>query len=189
MKKHKNKNAFKQKTLRLKDNHTWRAPEGFKIVVLDRGTVRFNIPESWHVATVDPFELNDKPPPDDNARLSVSFWRLPKGVDWTGLPLSKMLTDAIQGHTVDVLERGKLLTSPRTDLEIIWTEHRFLDPVEPREAFSRFALARGSDTQVFISSDFWVDDTERMIPIWDEVLRSLQLGLQIDDPTKGVTLH
>jgi len=71
----------------------------------------------------------------------------------------------------------------------VWTEHRFLDPVEKREAHSRIATARGWDVQVLITFDFWVDDAANMRPVWNEVLRSLQLGRTIEDPTKGAVLH
>src|ERR1041384_8190989 len=98
MMKFKKKKALPQpQTLRLKDNHTWKAPDGYKIVMLERGVVSFNIPVSWHVAQLEPtFELNDLPPPDDNSRISVSFWCLPKGVDWSGLPLIPMLVEGMK---------------------------------------------------------------------------------------------
>lgn len=178
------------KTLRLQDNHTWKAPDGYKIAMLDRGAVSFNIPESWVVGSLEPtFELNDLPPPDDNARISVSFWHLPKGVDWSGLPLVPMLNEGLKDTDHDILEQGEITRSSRTDLEMIWIERRFMDPEEHREAFTRHLLARGFDVQAFISCDFWVDDAEKIRPVWDEVMRSLQLGRTIADPTRGVVLH
>jgi hypothetical protein len=191
MGKRKHKPQWQKKTLRLKDNHTWKAPKGYKIVVLDRGAVSFNIPEGWLVAKLEPnLELHDNPPPNDNARISVSFWRFGPGIDWTGLPLGPLLIQATEGaHQDDILARGEIIKSERTDLELVWTEHRFLDPQEKREAYSRIALARGWDIHALITCDFWVDDAERLIPIWSEVLRSLQLGRYIEDPTKGVVTH
>jgi hypothetical protein len=179
------------KTLRLKDNHTWKAPDGYKILVLDRGAVSFNIPRDWILAKMQPVEIHDQAPPNDNARLSVSFWRLPPGVDWSGLPLAEMLTKGMEGtdDDIEVLERGEMVTLERTDLELVWTQHRFMDPKEHREAYSRNALARGWDVQVLITFDIWVDDVEKLNPVWDEVLRSLQLGRHIADPTKGAVLH
>lgn len=187
--KHKNRSNFQKKTLRLKDNHTWKAPDGFKIVVVDRGAASFNIPASWHVVKLEPLELNDQLPPNDNARVSVSLWHLPPGVDWTGLPQAKLLRDITKDKQIQPLERGPVIHAERTDLDIVWTEHRFMDPKEQREAYSRFLLARGWDVQVLISSDFWVDDSGWMYPIWDEIVRSLQLGRKIEDPTKGIALH
>ncbi|MBZ0281164.1 MAG: hypothetical protein K8L97_10515 [Anaerolineae bacterium] len=185
----KHKKRMETGKLRLQDKHTWKAPNGYKIVVIDRGAVSFNIPQDWVVAKLEPFELNDRLPPHDDARISTSFWRLPPGVDWSGLPLAPLLTKSVEGSSMEILARGGVIKSTRTDIELVWTEHRFIDPKEKREAFSRFALARGFDVQAFISCDFWVDDALRLHPIWDEVLRSLQLGRVIQDPTKGAVLH
>jgi hypothetical protein len=46
-------------------------------------------------------------------------------------------------------------------------------------------LGRGSDIQPLITMEFWEDDRERCSPVWDDVLASLQLGVYIDDPTRG----
>lgn len=185
----KNKKAFQKKTFRLKDDHTWQAPKGYKILVVERGLVSFNIPEDWLLAKFEPLELHDKAPPDDNARLSMSFWRLPPGVDWTDLPLAPMLSQAAEGGTLQILARSAVAKVARTDLEMVWLEHRFLDPVEKREAFTRMALARGWDVQALLTFDYWVDDAEKFLPVWEEALRSLQLGRSIEDPTKGAVLH
>jgi hypothetical protein len=187
--KNKKKQNWTQQTLRMKDNHTWKAPGGYKIVVMDRGAVSFNVPQNWLVAKLEPFELNDAPPPDDNARLSVTFWRNPPGIDWTGLPLKQLLLQSTTGVGHDTLSRSEVLKLPRADLEIVWNEHRFMDPVEHREAYSRHALARGWDVHALLTLDLWVTDAEKLQPMWDEVMRSLQLGRTIEDPTKGPTLH
>ena len=50
-------------------------------------------------------------------------------------------------------------------------------------------MARGWDVQALITFDFWVDDAPKLEGMWTEILRSLQLGRKIDDPTKGVILH
>lgn len=185
------KNKLPQgKRARLKDNHTWKAPHGYKIVVLDRGAVSFNIPESWVLAKLEqPIELYDKAPPDDNSRLSISVWRLPPGVDWSGLPLNHLLSQALQSPDHTILERGEIVLPKRDDLELAWTQHRFLDETEKREAYTRIAVARGFDIQILVTLDFWVDDLAKCDPVWSELLHSLQLGRRIDDPTRGVVLH
>jgi hypothetical protein len=187
--KHRHKKGFKKSTLRLADNHTWQVPKGYKIVVADRGAISFNIPASWFLAKMEPLELYDHEPPKDDARITVSFWRLPPGVDWSGLPLSNMLTDATKDEPYEILERGELTKSSREDIELVWTERRFMDPQEKREAFSRIALARGFNVQALVTFDFWLDDLEKSKPVWDEVLRSIQLGRTIEDPTKGAVRH
>lgn len=179
----------KKQVLRLKDNHTWNAPKGYKIVVLDRGAVSFNVPEKWVLVGMEPVTLHDVQPPDDNVRLSVSFWHLPPGVDWSGLPLAPMLTDALKDSDLEIIERSDLTTIPRDDLEIVWTEHRFIDPQEKREAFSRITIARGWNVQALLTMDYWVNDRSKFLPAWHEVIRSLQLGRVIADPTKGVPVQ
>lgn len=189
MKQKKHKNPQPYKKLRLKDNHSWSAPDGYKIVVLDRGAVSFNIPKNWIVAKTEPFEMHDNEPPDDNARLSITFWRFPPDVDWSGLPLVKLLIDSTKDSRTEVLERSEIMKVERSDLEMVWTQHRFLDSAEPREAYTRILIARGFGVHALITSDFWVDDLEKFAPMWAEVLRSLQLGRYIEDPTRGVVLQ
>jgi hypothetical protein len=179
----------KPKSMRLKDHHTWTAPPGHKIVVIDRGLASFNVPDTWVVTDMKPFTMRDKPVPNDNAGLQVTTWNLPPGVDWTGLPLAPLLTRATEHGKYTILARSEATPYPREDIELVWMEERFIDPGEKREAFSRNAVGRGFDVQVIITLSFWVDDADWCRPIWDEVLRSLQLGRKIDDPLKGPVLH
>jgi hypothetical protein len=186
--KQKNK-KFTTSTARLKDNHTWDAPAGYKIIVVDRGAVSFNVPQKWLMANADPLELHDAPPPNDNARITVSLWRLPPDVDWSGLPLAPLLIESTKDSKMEVLERSEVFTLPRQDLELVWTQHKFIDPVEKREAYTRIAMARGWGVHALITCDFWVSESQKLKPIWDEVLRSLQLGRVIQDPTLGEVRH
>lgn len=192
MSRHKKKNSFPlpTKTLKMKDNHTWDAPKGYKIVVADKGAVSFNIPRNWVIAKLEPnLELNDRKPPNDDARLSMSFWRTAPGINWSAMPLEPLLLKSMEGSDFEILETGPIVTVPRDDLELAWMERKFMDPKEKHEAYTRIALGRGFDVHVLITCDFWVSDARRIRPVWDEALRSLQLGRVIDDPSKGVTLH
>ncbi len=177
------------KTMRLQENHTWKAPPGFKIVVMDRGAVSFNIPTPWVITEYEPFTLRDKQPPDDQAGLQITFWHFPPGVDWSGLPLDKLLLNALKGPGKGILEKTPIQRHERTDIEIVWVEHRFIDEKEKREAFSRYTFVRGWDVQALFTFSFWVTDADWCRPIWDEIMRSLQLGRVITDPTKGEPLH
>lgn len=187
--KHKPEHPWEHQVLRLKDHHTWKAPPGYNVFVADRGAVRFNFPHGWVVVpSSDCIALHDQKPPNDNCRLAVSYLRLPP-IDWSGLPLAQLITPIIEGDQRQILARGDIVTVPRADLEVAWTEIRFLDPQERREALSRIALARGSNLQALITSEFWADDAARWGPIWDEVMRSVELGRYVDDPTRGDVLH
>ncbi len=186
-----NKNKYSKQTRRLKDNHSWKAPPGFFVVVLDRGAVSFNMPQTWQVTDSEPFTIRDKQPPDDKAGLQVSYWKFAAGIDWTGLPLAPMLLQSTQEERGDIriLTTSEVYTSNRTDIEMVWLEQRFIDPIEKRDALSRIAMGRGFDVTVLMTFSYWVDDEAECVPIWEEVLRSLQLGRTIADPLKGDTLH
>jgi hypothetical protein len=186
------KRSFRKTTHQLPDNHTWKAPPGYKIFVIDRGAASFNFPASWVLTKLEPaVEILDGEPPNDNARIMVTIWNFPADVDWNDLPLGDLLVKSTTGSESerDILEKGAIIKPKRPDLELAWTEHRFLDPVEKREAFSRIALARFNGIHLLITFDYWVDDQRRMRPVWDELLRSLQMGRKIADPLKGDVLH
>jgi hypothetical protein len=81
-----------------------------------------------------------------------------------------------------------VVTVPRQTARIVWIEIKFMDEVEHREAFSRICVGIGSNVQCLITFDFWVDESDKLTPVWDEVMRSLTLGLFISDPRTGMAL-
>lgn len=175
--------------LKLKKNHTWKAKPGYRIFVADKGAVRFDFPDNWVVLPDDDsIKFHDKQPPDDDCRLAVSYMRLPP-IDWSGLPLSQLVQSVVDGDERGVIAQGKMHDVKRPDLELAWTEVTFIDPVEKREARSRICLGRGSNIQPLITMDYWTTDADKFTPVWDEVLRSLQLGVYVQDPTRGLRLQ
>ncbi|HSF23972.1 MAG TPA: hypothetical protein VLE20_07080, partial [Blastocatellia bacterium] len=68
-------------------------------------------------------------------------------------------------------------------------EMSFIDLLEQRDARSRICLGRGSNIQPLITMEFWEDDRTRFAPVWDDVLASLQLGVYVEDPTRGPAIH
>lgn len=192
-KKKPNKSKFKKKTLRMKDNHTWQAPEGYKIMVVDRGAASFNIPSSWVIVDFEPLKLHDTDPPDDNARLTVTVWRLSAEVDWSQMPLDDLLQKSAypegKERDLEVVKQGKIVPVERDDLQMVWTRSRWIDPIEKRHAYSRIALARYEGIHVLMTFDYWVDDEKKFVDVWKEAIRSLQMGREIQDPTKGAILH
>lgn len=174
----------------LKPDHGWRCKPGYQIVVLNRGAVRFDIPKAWVVAPGAPFTIHDKPEPDDDCRIQVSVFQFPPGIDWSALPLDKLLADTMSGDDDPRnISRTEPVTIRRPGLEIAWLETLFLDPGENREACSRTCLARGSDVQPLITMDYWVDDATWTLPVWDELIRSLRLGQYVKDPTQGPPVY
>ena len=178
-----------KKTLELKPNHGWDGPPGYKIFVADRGAVRFNVPGDWVLEPQEKsFKFTDKEPPDDDCCLEVSFNYLPPR-DWSLFPLKSALRQAMEEDDRDIIERGEIITVKRQTARIVWMEIKFIDTqTEPREAYSRTCIGLGSNIQCLITFDYWADQAEQLIPHWDEVIRSLTLGLYISDPRTGFAL-
>jgi len=172
--------------LKLKKNHNWKAPDGYRIFIADRGAVRFNIPEGWVVEPdSDSIKFYDVKPPDDNCRLACSYLRLPPQVDWSSLPLDNLINVALNGDERNPVREGEIVHKQRPDLEAAWADYRFVDPVLKRAAYTRLCIARGSLIQALLTFDYWPEDAARFAPVWAEVIRSLQLGRYIEDPTVG----
>jgi hypothetical protein len=181
------KPKWEKQVLRLQPNHTWRCKPGYKVFVAGRGDVRFDVPSDW---VIEPGEGSVKffnlPPPDDDCRIEVSYLKLNPRIDWRGLSLRQLFEQAIiPGEQHKAHTRSSLIYQRRPDLELIWQQIHFLDTNEWREACSRACLARGANVQPLITLDYWLDDAPRFEPVWDEVLRSLQLGQYVQDPTRG----
>jgi hypothetical protein len=171
--------------LELKKGHGWKGKSGHKIFVGDRGAIRFDYSEDWVVIPDDDsIKFYDKQPPDDDSCLAVSYMRLPP-VDLSGLPVSEMLKVAMQGDTRPIYSTSEIHAVKREDLELAWCELSFIDPAQQRDCRSRICLGRGSGIQPLITMEFWEDDRARCAPVWDGVLDSLQLGVYIEDPTRG----
>jgi hypothetical protein len=176
-----------KETLELKPDHHWEAPPEYKIFVANRGAVRFNVPHNWVFEPQEKsFKFLDKKPPKDDCCLEVSFNQLPPN-NWSEFPLKRTLKKVMEEDSRDVIEKSKIYTVERQTARIVWAELRFIDTqAEPREAYSRICIGLGSNVQCLITFDYWVDQAEQLTPVWDEVMRSLTLGLYIRDPMTGV---
>jgi hypothetical protein len=179
---------WKKQTLKLKKQHSWKARPGYRIFVADRGAVRFDIPQNWILQPdSESIKFFDGEPPDDNCRLEVSRNYLPP-IDWNSFPLPQLLQDVVAGDHREVISRGEVISLNRFDLRLVWTELCFRDPVENREAYSRMLIGIGGNVQCLITMDYWPEDANRVRQVWDEVVRTLQLGVYIIDPTTGKTI-
>jgi len=176
---------WKRERKKLRERHYWTAQPDCKVFVADRGAVRFDFPQDWVILPdSDSIKLHDKPPPDDDCVLAVSYMRLPP-IDWSGLPLATLVEQASRGDSRPIYEWGEISELRRGDLEIAWRDKRFIDPVGKREARSRFCLGRRGRIQALITFDFWETDAERCQRAWEIVLKSLELDEFIQDPTVG----
>lgn len=176
-----------KETLELKPDHHWQSNPGYKIFVAGRGAVRFDVPQDWVFEPDEKsFRFLDADPPNDNARLEVSFNHLPPN-DWSLFPLKPLLKKVAEEDERDVIAQSEIFTVKRQTAQIVWTELTFIDrQEEPREACSRICIGIGSNVQCLITFDYWTDEAAQMTPVWDEVLRSLTLGLYIRDPKVGL---
>ncbi|MBF2047777.1 MAG: hypothetical protein EDM05_037120 [Leptolyngbya sp. IPPAS B-1204] len=175
-----------KETLDLQPGHHWQSKPGYKIFVAGRGAVRFDVPADWVFEPDEKsFRFLDGEPPNDNARLEVSFNKLPPA-DWSLVPLKPLLKQVVEDDHRNVISRSEIFTVKRQTAQIVWTELKFIDTQEaPREAFSRICIGLGSNVQCLITFEYWADEAEKMTPVWDEVLQSLTLGLYIRDPMTG----
>jgi hypothetical protein len=182
---------FRKISLKLKEGHQWKAKPGHLICVIDRGAIRFDYPEGWDL-TVDDGQINirDRPKPDDNCVLSISRMYLPVELA-DQVPLRELVQGAMQDQEESkILERKQAVDMPREDgIELAYTENRYIEAKEQREACSRLAVARGSGVYCLITFSFWADDRAKCEPVWNEALRSLTLGVYAKDPTIGPTVH
>ena len=177
---------WKKETLRLKDRHGWKAKPGHSICAIGRGAIRFDYPSTWLVsADSDSLKIRDAPEPNDSCVLAVSQMRLPRELA-DQVPVRQLLLGCRDDDEYDVLERKDVIEVPRDDgVEFAYSEVRYVDPKEQRQVCSRLAVARGGGVYCLITFDFWVDDTAKFEPVWDEVLRSLTLGMYVKDPSAG----
>ena len=180
---------WSKETLKLKQKHGWKAKPGYKIFVADQGALRFDVPRDWILDFgTTSFKFYDRQPPDDDCTLEVSLIRLPP-IDWSGLPLSQLIVQAATDEDAGVrIREADVRQVDRPDLEMVWAETTFIDPGQHRKAHSRICLARGSNLQVLMTLVFWADDAAKLSGVWDEILRSLQLGIFVKDPTLGPTV-
>jgi len=174
----------------MKEHHGWRAKPGNAICAIDRGAIRFDYPQGWDVsADSDSLKIRDQPEPNDNCVFAVSQMHLPRELA-DQVPVLQLVSASMESDTRQVLEAKDPVEIPREDdIELAFGEVRFFDPKEKREAFSRIAIARGSGVYCLITFDYWVDDAAKFIPVWDEALRTLVLGMYIQDPTVGPVVN
>jgi len=176
-----------KKSFRLKERHGWKSKPGYAICVIDRGAIRFDYPAGWDTSVEDiQINVRDRPQPDDNCVLSVSRMHIPMELADL-VPVSELA----QGAT-SVEEEGKVLETkvvtpgPRGDgVDLAYTETRYIERKEQKEAFLRLAVARGSGVYCLITFSFWAEDLAKHDPVWEEALRSLTLGVEVKDPTAG----
>jgi hypothetical protein len=169
--------------VKLKSKHTWKSKPGYNICVIDRGVVRFDYPEQW-IVEPEPgaVHLHDQTPSDESCDLGVSIFRVPPEIV-NQIDLDEMLTESL-GADRKPYHQSEIFRINRGDLDIVWLEQQYNDADYNRDARFRVALARG-DVICLITMNYWANRATGLEPVWDEVLRTLVIGLHVTDPTAG----
>lgn len=173
--------------LKLKDKHTWKSKPGNSICVIDRGLVRFDYPSNWIVEPEDgAVHLHDRPPSVESCDLGVSIFRVP-AEHVRELSLDDMLRDTL-GKERQPYQQSEIHHIVRGDLDVSWLEQRYIDTEYKRDARFRVALARGT-ILCLISMNYWSNRAAGLERVWEEVLRTLVIGLRVEDPTAGPVIQ
>ena len=187
---------WEKRTFDLSPQSRWTAKPGNNIFVADRGTVQFEVPKDW---ILKPNENSicfyDGEEPDDNIRLEMSVISIPKMTEidgrvvelrLRGRPLEDILEErVIAGDRRGLIKRSGVRRMRRDGIEAVWVEADFMDPTEKRLAHSRMCLARGFNVQPLITMEFWPEDRRLATRVWDDVLETLKLGEEIENPFRG----
>ena len=169
---------------KLKSNHSWKSKPGYSICVLDRGVVRFDYPSTWVVEMNDgAVLLHDREPSIESCDLGVSIFRLPAELV-AELSMDEMLLNSL-GSERNPYRQSEIRPIQRGDVEVVWLEQRYIEATQNRDARFRVALARGGGVVCLISMNYWSDRAAGLERVWEEVLRTLQFGLHVKDPTAG----
>lgn len=169
--------------------HGWRSRPDHKILVLDRGAVHLEYPAAWVVeADDDSIKLRDREPPDDECTLGVSyhFWPALPG-SHPALAVATLVETAMRGDE-RLTTRDPIVEETRIDLELAWSQGRFVDRGASRDALSRLCIARRGEIQALVTFDFWADDLPRCDAFWHEILATIQIAEWVEDPAKGPLL-
>jgi hypothetical protein len=168
------------------NQHRWQATSGSRILVMDRGAVRFDFPKDWIPSADSKYILIvDRVPPLDRCGVMVACRRLSKAM--MRIPIKDLLHEITIGDTDSrpIMHRGPIHPIFRPPLEAAWRQMHFEDPVRHREACTRLCLARGGFTLATIVFDFWPEDELRYFLAWNTLLETLAVGDYIEDPMTG----
>jgi len=178
----------KLKRIRLASGHGWRARPSHKILVLGRGAVRLEYPETWIVEVDDDcVKVYDRTPPDDECVLGVSYHPWP-AVSGKERCLEPLVRAALASDERSFSALDPIVEETRLDVALAWGQGRFVDSRVGREACARLCIARKAEIQVLLTFDFWLSDLALCDARWHGFLSSLQLGQWIADPKRGPSL-
>jgi hypothetical protein len=179
---------FTEFSVSLPPNHGWRCKPGNELFIADRGAVAFEIPRGWVLKhqTEGTVSLPDKAPPADEARLALTIFYLPPVAGgWGQLSLEEMMRADEEDRGKSRKKRRKtplqLHSEKRLEHDLVWAEKGTMpDPANGRLIRCRQLMARARLVQVLITYEVYKDVSQRYEPVWQELLRSLQVAIPRD---------
>jgi hypothetical protein len=180
----------RERVLSLAEKHGWKASPGNKLMIVGRGDLRFEYPESWvHEFTEQSVKVRDKVFPKDVMVMEVSVMQTPPITSWEKVPpLKEILADNLtkQGRVVD---NDDIRTTETPTLEVAWAEYPSMeeDPQtrQPRPAVWRQAHVHAGKAHQgkympfgVVSFGFWSEFAERADVVWQHFLDTLVMGQQ-----------
>ena len=172
------------KVTELEANHVRKASPGCRILVLDGGAVRLDIPKAWVFHARDNHVLIfDREPLHNRCSLGLSWHRIP--VESCATPLSLLLAHGSTTETRPLLERGPIRQVMRPPLEIAWRQLKVQDDQDKCEMCIRMCIGRSGSTQAVFLFEFRPEDELLFFPAWQTLLESLAVGEYISDPATG----
>jgi hypothetical protein len=178
---------FKKKSIKLKPGHQWKTPDGYQLIVLDRGAVHICFPQGWEVKPQETGSilLSDAEPPLDDCRMEVSYWRLNPAAARI-YPFEKMVSELLRAKgEMEHESVSEPVVSKRDRLRFGWVESTYPDPDNGRPVRSRTLLVFGNCIQVLLSYACWEDDVERFMPVWKTMMKTMRLGEYVSHPATG----
>lgn len=172
------------KSLELDKNHTWRARPGYKICVLDRGAVRFDFPAHWIAEPKDgAMMLHDRKPSVESCDLGVSVFHF-SAEELEGYDVKALLERVSTEPDRPVETQSEVREIDRGDTRIYWLEQTYTNKEYNRAAKFRAAIARGP-VMALITMSYWANRAPALERVWNEVIRTLVLGVWVEDPKAG----
>jgi hypothetical protein len=169
----------------LAPNHVWKARPGCRILIVDNGGLRCDIPSEWivysprtHVFAIDRF------PPDNRCLMAISCRRVSSEV--MALPLGVILEEWVIAEDRRVVEQSHPLTFYRWPLQAAWLQLRVTVSQPPQDdKITRICVARADRTQALIILDFHAADEPGVDSAWQTLMDTLVIGDYIADPVTG----
>lgn len=180
--------TWERQHLLLEEDHGWASEPDCQVVLIDRGAVRFDIPRSW---TIEPGEngtvtLRENASPSEKPTLELTVFYLNEGLDWSGLPVSRLVSEIgsrpSEPHFGPPLEVTPVREFRRDGMSAAWSGRRYFE--ENREVSSRLLIARKWNIQTKITYAFWSDPDRDVQNAWEILVRTLTLGDYVEVPTR-----